>query len=52
VPDYLSQRQNVVTQDPAKKAELNTYLETIAEQFGLPWLERSGGLPLQETLEG
>src|SRR5260370_34034252 len=28
VSDYLSQRQNVLAQDPAEKAELNTYLET------------------------
>ena len=48
VPDYLSQRQNVLTQDPAEKAELNTYLETLADHFGLRWLERGGGNPVQD----
>jgi hypothetical protein len=48
MPDYLSQRQNALTQDPAEKTVLNTYLEAVADQFGLPWLERSGGSPLQE----
>jgi hypothetical protein len=27
MPDYLSQRQNAITQDPAEKTALNTYLE-------------------------
>jgi len=48
MPDYLSQRQNVFAQDPAEKAELNTYLETLADQFGLRWLEHGSGNPVQE----
>jgi periplasmic protein TonB len=32
-PDYLSERQNAVSQDPAVKAELNTYLQTLVDQF-------------------
>lgn len=48
VSDYLSQRQNVLAQDPAKKAELNTYLETVADHFGLRWLEKGSGNPVQD----
>jgi Bacterial regulatory proteins, gntR family len=48
VPDYLSQRQNVLTQDSTEKAELNTYLETVADKFGLRWLEQASGNPVQE----
>lgn len=48
MPDYLSQRQNVLTQDPTEKAELNTYLEAVADQFGLRWLEQGGGNPVRE----
>jgi hypothetical protein len=48
MPDYLSQRQNAITQDPAEKTALNTYLETIADQFGLAWLDSDNGNPVQE----
>jgi predicted molibdopterin-dependent oxidoreductase YjgC len=48
VPDYLSQRQNVLTQDSTEKAEFNTYLETVAAKFGLRWLEQTSGNPVQE----
>jgi hypothetical protein len=47
-PDYLSERQNAVSQDPAVKAELNTYLQTLVDQFGLTWLESDDGNPVQE----
>jgi hypothetical protein len=48
VPDYLSQRQNVLTQDSTEKAELNKYLETVGDKFGLRWLEQASGNPVQE----
>lgn len=48
MPDYLSQRQNVLTQDSTEKAEFNTYLETVAAKFGLRWLEQASGNPVQE----
>jgi hypothetical protein len=47
VPDYLSQRQNVLTQDPAGKEELNSHLETVADRFGLRWLEQGDRNPVQ-----
>jgi hypothetical protein len=48
LPDYLSERQNAVTQNAAEKTVLNTYLETIADQFGLTWLDSDGGNPVQK----
>lgn len=48
MPDYLSQRQNAITTDPEIIIELNGHLETIATEFGLPWLERTSGSPVQE----
>ena len=48
MPDYLSQRQNVLTQDSTEKAEFNTYLETVAAKFGLRWLDQTSGNPVQE----
>lgn len=51
MPDYLSARQNAVTQDPVEKIELNSYLETVADEFGSDWLERSDGNPVQQLWE-
>jgi hypothetical protein len=48
LPDYLSERQNALSQNAGEKAVLNTYLETIASEFGLTWLESDGGNPVQK----
>ncbi|MCA1397891.1 hypothetical protein [Bradyrhizobium sp. BRP56] len=40
MPNHLSQRQHVLAQDPAEKDELNSYLEVVADRFGLHWLEQ------------
>jgi hypothetical protein len=50
LPDYLSQRQSAVSQDPAVKAEMNTYLQTIVDEFGQTWLEHDDGNPVQDLL--
>jgi hypothetical protein len=46
--DYLSGRQNVLTNDESEKIDLNSYLETVAQEFGIDWLQRSDGNPVQE----
>jgi hypothetical protein len=46
--DYLSARQNAVTQDSNEKTELNSYLEIVADEFGNDWLGRSDGNPVQQ----
>ena len=48
MPDYLSHRQNAVVTDPQNIAALNSCLETLADQFGLAWLEQPGNNPVQE----
>ncbi|MBP1290420.1 hypothetical protein AB7M47_008397 [Bradyrhizobium elkanii] len=41
-----SQTQNVLTQDPAEKDELNSCLEAVADRFGLRWLEQGDRNPV------
>jgi hypothetical protein len=48
LPDYLSHRQNAVITDPQNSAALNSCLETLADQFGLAWLDQPGNNPVQE----
>ena len=48
MPDYLSHRQNAVSTEPQNIAELNSCLETLADEFGLAWLEQPGSNPVQE----
>jgi hypothetical protein len=48
VADHLSRRQNAISQDPAVKAELNAYLQTLVDHFGLTWLGSDDGNPVQK----
>lgn len=51
MPDYLSHRQNAVTTEPQNIAELNSCLETLADEFGLAWLEQPGSSALPKLAE-
>ena len=44
--NHLAGRQNAIKEVP--EAELNGYLNALAEAFGLDWLEAGGSTPLQQ----